>query len=87
MGVRIDWEPAPVPEERKKLAWERIIRTTVGEPAETLWVRLRLARGSHRWRVETRPLGDRRPGLLSDTSTTYTPRIIDALRSAGVPVD
>jgi hypothetical protein len=87
MGVRIRWEPQDVPEDRQKPAWEGIIRTTVGEPTDTLDVRLRLARGRHRWRVDARLQHDEQPETPSVASAAYAARIVAALRSAGKPVD
>jgi len=87
MGVRIRWEPQDVPEERQRPAWEGVIRTTVGEPMGTLDVRLRLAQGRHRWRVDARLMRDEHPEAPSATSAAYAARIVAALRSAGKPVD
>jgi len=92
MSLSIRWEPRDVPEDRKKPSWEGIIRTAVGEPVDTLEVRLRLQRRRSRWRVAARVL-ESRDSATSDSAADkdagefYTARIVEALRSAGKPVE
>jgi hypothetical protein len=75
-----------MPEDRRKSGWEGIIRAAVGEPVETVDVRLRFESDRHRWHIETSPVeggvqaGSAAPGV-------YAPQIVEALRSAGKPVD
>jgi len=93
MSLSIRWEPRDVPEDRKKPSWEGIIRTAVGEPVDTLEVWLRLSRRRSRWRVAARVLDDSRSAAPDSTTDRddagefYTARIVEALRSAGKPVE
>jgi hypothetical protein len=92
MSLWIRWEPRNVPEDRRKPSWEGIIRTAVGEPVDTLEVWLRLSRRRSRWRVAARILENRHPtapdsAADKDAGEFYTARIVEALRSAGKPVD
>jgi hypothetical protein len=91
MSLWIRWEPRHVPEDRQKPSWEGIIRNVVGEPVDTLEVRLCLSRRRSRWRVAARVLDSRSSAADSraggDASELYTARIVEALRSAGKPVD
>jgi hypothetical protein len=92
MSLSIRWEPRDVPEERKKPSWEGIIRTAVGEPVDVLEVRLRLSRRRSCWRVAARVLENRGSATPHSTADShagefYTARIVDALRSAGMPVE
>jgi len=92
MSLWIRWEPRDVPEDRKKPSWEAIIRTVVGDPVDTLEVRLRLSRRRSRWRVAARVLEERDSGAPGPATgkyagEVYTARIVEALRSAGKPVD
>ena len=92
MSLWIRWEPREVPEDRKKPSWETIIRTAVGDPVDTLEVRLRLSRRRSRWRVAARVVEERHSDAPDPTTgkyaaEVYTARIVEALRSAGKPVD
>jgi hypothetical protein len=84
MAVRIRWIPPSVPEDRRKSGWEGIIRAAVGEPVETVDVRVRFESDRHRWHIETSPAEDAQGAAAPGG---YTPQIVEALRSAGKPVD
>jgi hypothetical protein len=83
MAVKILWHPPLVPEERKKVQWENIIRFELGEAAEGLDVNLRFAEESLRWKLHTSRRGTTPP----DDSAAYRGRLVDALRAAGKPVE
>jgi hypothetical protein len=80
MALRILWHPPRVPEERKKVQWEKIIRLQLGESAESLDVSLQLAEDHHRWRVDT-------SGASPEYLAAYRGQLVNALRSAGKPVE
>jgi hypothetical protein len=87
MSVRIRWEPPYVPEDRQKHRWEGIIKAAVGDPIETLDVRLSLAQERHRWHVEASLQRGEGASPAPSINFPYAPRIVAALRSAGKPVD
>ena len=52
MGVKIQWQPPLVLEERKKAQWEKIIRHELGEVSDSLDVSLRFEEENLRWKVD-----------------------------------
>ena len=81
MAVRIRWQNPLVLEERKRVQWERIIRSELGELDDPLEVSLRFERESLRWKVEAQTERSSGPALAPTRD-----RVVDALRAAGKPV-
>lgn len=79
MAVKIVWYPPRVPEERKKAQWENIIRFEVGEGQDGLDVSLRYDEARLRWQLEAGP--------DPDDAVAYKPRLVEALRACGKPVE
>jgi hypothetical protein len=84
MGMKIVWEPPLVPEVRKKLQWESIIRFQAGDALEGVDLSLRYDETRLRWRLATAAAG---PTAPPPHVAAFRTRIVDALRAAGKPVD
>jgi hypothetical protein len=82
MGMRIVWEPPLVPEERKKIQWESIIRFQAGDALEGVDLSLRYDESRLRWRLAA-DAGEPPPPHVA----AFRTRIVDALRAAGKPVE
>jgi len=83
MGMRIVWEPPLVPEERKKIQWETIIRFQAGDALDGVDVSLRYDEDRLRWRLDAGAPGSAPLPHLA----VFRDRIVDALRAAGKPVE
>jgi hypothetical protein len=80
MAVSIRWQPPLVLEERKKVQWEKIIRSELGEIDDALDVSLSFEAETLGWKVETKPAPP------SQARAAYSrARVVDALRAAGKP--
>jgi hypothetical protein len=79
MAVKIMWHPPRVPEERKKAQWENIIRFELGEGRDGLDVSLRFDEDRLRWQLEAGP--------DPEYAAAYKPRLVEALRACGKPVE
>jgi hypothetical protein len=82
MTVKIRWQPPLVPEERKRVQWERIIRYEAGEIDDAPEVSLRFEEESLRWKLDAQapqPSG-------AQHAAQFRGRLVDALRAAGKPV-
>src|SRR5262249_10253424 len=81
MAVRIRWQPPLVLEERKKVQWEKIIRSELGEIDDSLDVSLRFEAETLGWKVETKAGAPSEARAAAYSRT----RVGDALRAAGKP--
>jgi hypothetical protein len=82
MAVKIEWQPPLVPEERKRVQWEQIIRRQVGEVEDSLDVSLRFDKDGLRWKLDA--LAPQASGAQAAAQTRG--RLVDALRATGKPV-
>jgi hypothetical protein len=82
MGMKIVWEPPLIPEERKKVQWESIIRSQAGNALEGIDLSLRYDAQRLRWRLTTAAGREASPHVAA-----FRTRIVDALRAAGKPVE
>jgi hypothetical protein len=82
MGMKIVWEPPLIPEVRKKVQWESIIRHQAGDALEGVDLSLRYDAKRLRWRLEA-AAGQLPPPHVA----AFRSRIVDALRAAGKPVE
>ncbi len=76
MAVTIRWHPPLIPEERKKVQWESIIRSALRGQGDAIEVGLRFAEDRLRWRVETQ-----------DPAAVYRSQVVHALLATGKPVE
>jgi hypothetical protein len=78
MTANIVWHPPVIPEERKKIQWEHIIRFELGEVPERLEVSLTYAEERLRWQLDAgaEPL-----------AAACKARLVAALRATGKPVE
>jgi predicted transcriptional regulator len=83
MAVKIHWQPPTVPEERKRVQWENIIRLELGKGTEDLDVRLRFAEDRRRWRLDASGPTASPP----EYAAASRGRLVEALRAAGKPVE
>jgi hypothetical protein len=83
MGMKIVWEPPLIPEERKKVQWESIIRSQAGDALEGVDLSLRYDAERLRWRLKAAAAGPEAPPHVA----AFRTRIVDALRAAGKPVE
>ncbi len=81
MAVRIRWQNPLVLEERKRVQWERIIRSELGEIDDSLDVSLHFEADTLGWKVETQP---ERPAQAHAAAHSRA-RVVEALRAAGKP--
>ena len=82
MGVKIQWQPPLILEERRKAQWEKIIRFELGEIEDPPDLSLRFEADSLRWKVEAQPSRPSEAGAAAHSRD----RVVDALRAAGKPV-
>jgi hypothetical protein len=82
MAVRIEWKPPVVLEERKRVKWERIIRSELTQTHDPIDVSLCFESNDIGWRVETQPAELSR----AKVAALWRTRLIAVLRAAGKPV-
>lgn len=82
MAVKIEWQPPLVPEERKRVQWEKIIRNEAGEVDDAPEVSLRFEADKLRWKLDAQ--ASQSSGAQG--AARLRGRLVDALRATGKPV-